>query len=236
MKRLIILTIIAAGMLLANSEMSARKANPDYDGPKPEAIKGAKALLFNYTPFQSSFNPVNTGLVHTSPADDIDMFVPVGGIGFKAFFDDNFSAAIGIGISMSTESNDEENPKTTDSDFLAGLSLSGNYHFTALYSVSPYIGGEFSVGYSSISRKETFTQNTTERVTSGMTFGVAGVVGFDWYFTEGLAIGGKYTLGFFSLPDPTLEITTGENTTETEGATRTFFGTGIGSVVLTVHI
>ena len=66
---------------------------------------------------------------------------------------------------------------------------------------------------------------------SGSGWGISAQFGFDWYFTEGLSLGGKYAFGFRSLGEA--EVTS-EGETE-KGPSSTSFGISTFSVLLNVH-
>ena len=101
-----------------------------------------------------------------------------------------------------------------------------------LYSVSPYVGLNVNFGNYSASQDETVGGTTTTSETSGTGFGVGLNFGFDWYFTEGLSLGGRYTLGYQSYGKP--EAKSGNTTVE--GTSRSEFGIGTASVILNVHL
>ena len=44
---------------------------------------------------------------------------------------------------------------------------------------------------------------------SGSGFGAAAQFGFDWFFTEGISLGGKYALGFRSLGKSNIDLPDG---------------------------
>lgn len=111
------------------------------------------------------------------------------------------------------------------------MAVDANYHFKALNSVSPYV--ELNVNFGSYSRNitETVEGITTETDYTGSRVGAGVNFGFDWYFTEGLSLGGKYTLGFRSLGKP--DAKSGNVTIE--GPSSSGFGIGSASVILNVH-
>ena len=101
--------------------------------------------------------------------------------------------------------------------------------FLSLYSVSPYVG--MNINYGLLSGSDEFTPDGGQTATtdySGNGVGIAAQFGFDWYFTEGLSLGGKYALGFQSLGTP--EITDEDGTVE--GPSSTAFGISTFSVMI----
>jgi hypothetical protein len=214
------------------------QVNKSYDGPKPEVEKGAKSFIFQYTPFQSNLEPVYVGTV--SYPDEYVESKDLFGAGFQYYITDQIALALGLSFGSSSSTLDSENSKTETSNTEFGVGIDANYHLASLYGVSPYIG--VNVNFSSLSGTNEYTptgQELQKTEISGSGFGAAAQFGFDWYFTEGLSLGGKYSLGFRSLGEP--EITYpdegGDGPTETvKGPSSTSFGISTFSVILNVHI
>ncbi len=101
----------------------------------------------------------------------------------------------------------------------------------ALYSVSPYFVVNLNFGTYSSTSEQTVSTVTDKIEYSGTGFGAGINFGFDWYFTEGLSLGGKYTLGFQSFGKPEQK----QGNVTVEGASSSTFGTGAASVILNVH-
>ena len=205
------------------------QVNSNYDGPKPEIKKGSKSFVFRYTPFQSNLEPAYVSTISVFDEDNLDLF----GIGFRYFFTDEIGVTGGLNFGTSSSSEEFTNGDKLDiSSTNFGISADANYHFKALYSVSPYVGINLNFGsYSStITLTEGGTTNDLEYYGSG--FGVGVNFGFDWYFTAGLSLGGKYTLGLRSPGKPEEKI----GNTTTEGQSSSFFGIGYASIILNVHI
>ncbi|NUM62675.1 MAG: outer membrane beta-barrel protein [Ignavibacteriaceae bacterium] len=192
------------------------QVNSNYDGPKPEVRAGAKSFIFQYTPFQSNLEPVYVGT----------------GAGFRYFVTHQIAIALGVSFGTNSSSLETETGKSESSSTIVGVGIDANYHLMSLYGVSPYIGA--NINLSSLSATEEFTPDggATEITDySGSGWGIAAQFGFDWFFTEGLSLGGKYSLGFRSLGEP--EVTS-EGETET-GPSSTSFGISTFSVLLNVH-
>jgi hypothetical protein len=224
MKRLFVL--FAAVIFLAN--ITVAQVNRNYDGPRPEVATGAKSFVFLYTPFQSNFNPVYISTVSVYPEESMDLF----GAGFRYFVTGNI--ALGLGLNFGTSSFERVFPNNDKEEVSAtsfGVALEGNYHFASLYSVSPYFGLNVNFGSYSVTVDETEGGTTTTTELSGSGFGAGVHLGFDWFFTEGLSLGGRYTLGFRSLGKP--EVKSGSVTVE--GASASSFAIGSASVILNVH-
>ncbi len=216
-------------LTIAVMEFGFAQVNSNYDGPKPEVRQGSKSFVFMYTPFQSNFEPLYVSSVSVYPTDQMDLF----GAGFRYFFTSQFGVT--AGLNLGNTSTDQEFANGDREEFSAmtiGIALDGNYHFNSLYGVSPYFGVNINYGTASSELIETEggTITTTEFVGSG--FGAGVNFGFDWYFTEGLSLGGKYMLGVRTLLKP--EETVGSTTVE--GQSSSFFGIGAASVILNVHL
>lgn len=204
------------------------QVNQGYDGPKPEVKQGAKSFVFLYTPFQSNFNPVYVSTVSDYPTDMIDLY----GAGFRYFITNEI--AVGIGLNFGTGSSSREYANGDTEDYSAtsfGLAVDANYHLKALYGVSPYVGINLNLGTYSTTDEQMVNGTTNKTEYSGSGFGAGVNCGFDWYFTEGLSLGGRYTLGFSSLGKPEVKV----GNTTTEGASSSAFGIGSASVILNVH-
>jgi len=225
----LIIRSIKVVLLLCSSILFAQ-ANRNYDGPKPEVYKGSQSFVFQYTPFQSNLEPVYVGSI--SIPDQNLSSANLFGAGYQYYFTNQIAVVFGLSYGTTSSSLEDDNGKTESSLTLFGISVDGNYHLVSLYSVSPYIG--LHINYGLLSGSDEFTPDGGETLTtdySGNGFGIAAQCGFDWYFTEGLSLGGKYALGFQSLGKP--EITTEDGTEE--GPSTTAFGISTFSVLLNVH-
>lgn len=221
-------TLLFLSLLFFAGSFSLAQVNSGYNGPKPEVVQGAKSFVFRYTPFQSNFEPVYISTVSVYDEANMDLY----GAGFRYFFTNEI--AVGFGFNFGSGSTEQEFPNgdvTETSSTSLGVSVDGNYHLKPLYSVSPYIGLNVNFGSFSSNVRETDDGTTTETDYSGSGFGAGINFGFDWFFTEGLSLGGKYTLGFRSLSKPDAE--TGNVTVE--GLSSSNFGIGTASVILNVH-
>ena len=221
--------ILLAILTIAMMQFSFAQVNTNYDGPKPEVRQGSKSFVFMYTPFQSNFDPVYVSTVSVFEADQMDLF----GAGFRYFFTNQIGVTIGLNFGTGSTDQEFTNGDTEENSANSfGIAADANYHFNALYGVSPYLG--VNLNYGTYSSENTVTESgvTTTTEFSGNGFGAGVNFGFDWYFTEGLSLGGKYMLGFRSLGKP--EQTVGPTTVE--GQSSSFFGIGTASVILNVHM
>ena len=207
------------------------QVNSNYDGPKPEVRAGAKSFVFQYTPFQSNLEPVYVGTI--SLPDDGFASIDLVGAGFRYFITNQIALGLGLSFGSSSSTLESETGNSETSATLIGVGVDANYHLMSLYGVSPYIG--LNVNFGTLSGTDEFTPEggaTEETEYSGNGFGVAAQFGFDWFFTEGLSLGGKYALGLRSLGEA--EVTS-EGETQT-GPSSSSFGISTFSVILNVHI
>ncbi|MCB0725649.1 MAG: outer membrane beta-barrel protein [Ignavibacteriae bacterium] len=219
------------------SQAQYKPVNTNFDGPMPEVKKGSRSFIFTYTPFQSNLGSVYAGSYTSASGTNYDELsqIDLYGIGFQYYVSNNVSLGGGIQFgSTSVNGVDSTNLQAPGTDFSAttfGISLDVNYHFRSLYSVSPYLGLNLNYGnYSSTTTP--LASNSTATDTKGSSFGAGVNFGFDWYFTEGISLGGRYTLGFRQWSAP--EQTTGNNTLTGPDGNR--IGTGIMSVLMNVHL
>lgn len=202
------------------------QANKDYNGVKPEVYEGSRSLVFTYTPFQSNLGSLPAGYVQ-KPEGGNYSDLQIGGIGFKYFVSDQISLLGSLGFGSESTTVENENSKTEISTTYFGISVDADYHLPDLYSINTYFGANINIG--TLSREETYTNNSVDY--SSSSFGIGLNIGFDWFFTEGISLGGKYALGFSSFSEP--ETRTDSNVTN--GPSSSFIGTGVGTIVLSVH-
>lgn len=240
------LTIIFS-LFLIGATLSFAQVNSNYDGPKPEVYSGAKSFVFMYTPFQSNFNPVYVGSASgINPATGNFTNISLSGVGFQYYISNDF--AIVLGANFGTMSDEETevrgNPPNVQTILYEGsyttfgLSVDANYHLKSLYGISPYVGLNVSFASFSASEDQTFTgplNQVDNYEASGSGLGAGLNFGFDWYFTEGISLGGKYTLGFRSFSAPEATEKRGNVSTTSEGPSSSSIGTGSASVMLNVH-
>lgn len=234
---------LALTLVLFVSSFSFAQINKGWDGTRPEVYQGSKNFVFFYSPFVSSnlsgamagsyTVPVMTGGMVDSSQLSVNSLV---GIGFQYYVSPQIALAFGLHFgNYSSEPTATgligpgNSYKTSGTTF--GLSVDGNYHFKSLYSVSPYLG--LNVNFGTGSSTVEFTDGKTE--VSGNSIGFGANFGFDWYFTPGLSLGGKYTLGMQMNSQPDVKYTVGGTTNEYKGAKSTVLGTGVASIMLNVH-
>lgn len=218
------------------SSFSFAQINKGWDGTKPEVYKGSKNFIFMYSPFVSGSlgaapSGSYTNFVDTSNMTTSNLF----GVGFQYYVTPEIALAIGFNFGNSSWEPKWAGATVKQSGTSFGVSLDGNYHFKALYSVSPYLGINVNMGSNSGSYEVTSGSTTNKWEVKGSSIGFGLNFGFDWYFTPGLSLGGKYTLGMQMNGAPEQTATIGSTTTTLTGPKSTTFGTGIASIMLNVH-
>lgn len=224
-------------LVLFVSSFSFAQINKGWDGTRPEVYKGSKNFVFMYAPFVS-------GALGSAPAGSHSNFVDTNsltvtnlvGVGFQYFVSPEIALAIGFNFGNSSWEPTWAGQTVKSSSTTFGVSLDGNYHFKPLYSVSPYLGLNVNMGSTSSSYEVTAGTTTSKWEAKGSSIGFGVNFGFDWYFTPGLSLGGKYTLGMRMDSAPEGTSTGGSTTTTWKGPKQSWFGTGIASIMLNVHL
>jgi hypothetical protein len=229
------------------SSFSFAQINKGWDGTKPEVYQGSKSFIFLYSPFVSNNltgNFAGTGVgIYDTTATAVNQLY---GVGFQYFVSSNISLGGGLTFGSGSSELQHTGAATTNgwltrksSATTIGINVDANYHFKSLYSVSPYLG--LNVNFAMQSAKDDGTTPAPGGSTpytveySGNVFGAGINFGFDWYFTPGLSLGGKYTLGFATTSGADIKTTSGAITIENKGPKASAFGTGIASIMLNVH-
>lgn len=219
-------------VILLTASVTYAQVNKNYDGVRPEVMKGAKNFVFMYRPFQSNLESVPAGsYTRVNSSGDLEQ-VDVAGIGFRYFVSNQFSLTGGVNFGSSSIDIPVGTSTANMKMSTFGISLDGNYHLPSLYSVSPYVGLNVNFGSGSSTTDDGAGVKTE---TSGSSLGIGANFGFDWYFTEGISLGGKYTLGFRNYSAPETTVTGGVTPGTTTGPKGSTIGTGIMSVMMNVH-
>ena len=166
-----------------------------------------------YTPFQSNLMEVGAGAYSSTDGNGVVTTTPLTGVGLRYFVSDNWVASVGVNVGVRNWKN------TTNTDYTSttvGIDANMDYSLRTIYNISPYIGVNVNYGM----------MNTNGGGTNlrGEAYGLGANLGFDWYFTPGISLGGKYTLGFQVATNPA------QNSNKVYS-----LGTGLSSVVMNVH-
>jgi len=227
-RKIFFITIAVAGL----TQASFAQDNDNY--PKPITKSGSAAWMFTISglgPFGMSgldFAEFQVPQSGETPAKFI-----VFGAGGKWYFVDNMALRAMLGFTTSTDGDTDptKSPggKTTTTIF--GIAAGIEMHTHPVYSSSPYFGAQISFASGGSDNQITTSGTTTETKSSGTAFGIGVLAGFDWYFTNAIAVGGEYMLGFNTT---SLSSTDAGKTTNMPSSTN--IGISSGSVHLVVHM
>lgn len=146
-----------------------------------------------------------------------------GGLGFRYFFAPDMAIRPGVDISFYKETCKAQNPNyrdEEDSGNALGFSVVLEKYMPAYHSVAPYIGlGAGYARYKEVDQDPSQPKNSKEEYTETWSnFNLRGVAGFQWFFTDGMSLGGEYT-GAFSFGSGKEEYTDADGKTTTAGET-----------------
>lgn len=156
-------------------------------------------------------------------------------IRYRYFLNDGMAARVRLGLNMQNNSRDIDNGaptnketgsiKTSDFDFNLGVGI--EKHLAGTEKLSPYFGAELILGLNGAQQTTAegsddgngFTAKNDKYETSGggqFSFGLGGVFGADYHFTNSLYVGGEmgWGLGFSSTSEQTAKVTSGGNTND----------------------
>lgn len=205
---------------------TSRAQDADKDVIKPLTAQGSAAMIFELSGI-GTFGIGGPGILGFSSS----------AVGMKYFMADNMALFVLAGLNTTSGTPGNTTPDSTSAKPSAttfGIAAGIQDHFRPLYSTSPYVGG--MVSFASTSSNDGESGNS-ERKTSASTFGVQALAGFDWFFTQGLCLGGEVSLGFASTSSSATgpnEGATGSVTTNYQSVTTIALATGA-SVHLDVY-
>ncbi|MGD9402827.1 MAG: hypothetical protein PVF95_11225 [bacterium] len=113
--------------------------------------------------------------------------VYAGGLGLRYFIDDE-GLACRFSLNAGYRTDEEDSDKHTVS--LIGGSILIEKFFESVSSVAPYVG----IGFAGFYHSEKWPTEEGERKTNKTFLEIPGVAGFQWWFTDALAVGGEYRL------------------------------------------
>jgi opacity protein-like surface antigen len=159
---------------------------------------GTKAMVFR---FSGLSNLGLSGYSGMQFAGNLDVPANVG-VGMRYYIHDGLAIRPGLDIGMARSSEKGLGGDTDDktSGSVIGLSVAIEKHLPGPANVSPYMGGGAGFGMaratSEPSRPQQPATGTMLKATDkAVAFGVFGMLGFEWGFTESLTLGGEYRLG-----------------------------------------
>jgi len=162
------------------------------------------------------------------------------GLGFLYYFGDNMAFRFGMSYASVTgtqEFNEEDDGY--DGEFSMGISMLSiapgvQYHLVNTGRISIYTGGELFYGSTSITLKEEMDSDKTEESVSFNGFGVAGLIGAQFYPWKNVSLGAEYKLGYASFSMNT-ESDNGDEKVKEDGPSISALGINTWGVTLGFH-
>jgi hypothetical protein len=235
------ITKFAAACLVSLGFASAGYAqNADNDIIRPITQSGSAAFLFSLNglgdfgfggPIVGSTALTDQQIQANTTEQVTGGSVVMPGVGAKFFVSDNTALRVALAFRLYEDGKEDignsgvsggQGPGKVQRN-TTGINFGGEYHFRPLYSTSPYLGALVSFVTDNFKRVYTTGGNTSTTNLKSTSFGVGAVVGFNWFFTRGLALGGEYSLGFTS----TSSVFEFPGQTKTDEPTNTDVGMGV---------
>jgi len=157
----------------------AVSAIPQAQAAPVETSKNSTAMLFQFN-----------GL------SDLSTSAYKGGFGIRHFIQDKVAIRPMIMVGMSSDKDkpvSEGDAEVKDTDTILGAELTVEKHANPIGSVSPYVGGQAGFSWEKMKREVDGTETGS---TNSTNFGAGVVAGFVWGFSEGVTLGGEYSLSF----------------------------------------
>lgn len=202
----VLLILVMAGLVFA--------------GGTPMTMKGNKQMVFRFDGlchmtlmpyFHSAGFPDACYDPDCYETEDCECYPCAGGLGFRYFINDDKALRIGVNIALgSWEVTDEMEWSCTE----FGASVIYEKYLPHIHSIAPYLGA--GAGFTYMMTDETeLTGSENEYEWTGNVISIMGVAGFQWYFTDGMSLGGEYRPAFhYETGEWTMN---GETTYETTG-------------------
>jgi opacity protein-like surface antigen len=174
----------------------------------PMTMAGNKQIVFHFNGLakmhlESYFR--GTGFINAAVNEDclddesgcdvIENSPCAGGLGFRYFMKDDRAVRLGVnvGVGSITFKDPQEDTEMTWECREFGGSLLYEKYMPAIHGIAPYVGA--GAGYTYSKAEVDSDGDVLDQVTSNA-FDVLGAIGFQWYFTEGMSLGGEYRTSF----------------------------------------
>jgi len=225
MKRL--LYLFCAGLFVAGGLVHAQ-------GVVPKDKQGDKAIIFSINGFGDfGINGISIGMV-AQESDEGTESIPVVGAGARLYLADRMALRVGAGFGMTSNSPSDSLTPDSSSTVIA-ISPGIEIHMMNAGPISPYIGGmiEFATSSSKVTRN--IGSVSSETTHSSSSFGVAAMLGAEFFPWSNVSFGAEYMIGFRSTSG-SFKSTSGSSTTESDAPGRTEIGIGSAAVFLSIYI
>ena len=167
-----------------------------------------------------------------------------GGVGGKMYISDG--TAIRLSLGFANSSTTRKNLRSpipvgqTAEEKITGTSFSVYpailYNLASSTTIVPYIGGQVGLTWGKVDIDNPDFEANAKWNTSSTTFGLAGLLGVEWFAWTNVSVGAEYRLGFSSTSSKS-ETTEGGITSTTNDFTSTNFSLGsASSTALTVSV
>lgn len=165
-----------------------------------------------------------------------------GGFGTRYYLNDGLALRPGVQLFSSSSTEKSLTPNVSDNKYTTngfGLSLALESHRKGPANISPFCGAGFEWSMYSATHEPSHLPNATatmtKQVNTGNAFGLFGVTGFEWGFTQSMTLGAEYRLGFNYDSGKTKTTMDGKETTTADDSGWNF-GLSAASVYLSVGI
>jgi opacity protein-like surface antigen len=186
MKKILFLLLCLTLITALNVAWSADKI-------QPQISQGDKALLFTVNGLGDfGVQGAPAGMLVYATEGGVE-FSNYNGIGFKTFISDKMALRIGLGYAGSTITRETDDGDIESSLSLLCLQPAIEYHMFQADAVSIYTGAGVFYAKSGATEKAPDVDDVTYSMSS---FGVAGLVGAEFYPWKNLSLAAEYQIGF----------------------------------------
>ncbi len=193
-----------------------------YAGGEPMTSKGDKQLVFRF----EGLSYLGLNSYHRDAGAicyDDDCYACGGGFGMRYFIDDGRAIRFGINLAYGADKwadyYDEGDEKWDREISCLEFGFEAWYekYFPVIHSIAPYMGFGFGYTYGSYEEKGNWGCAKATDTTTLSYFDVMGALGFQWYFTQGMSLGGEYRVGYtYSSGKEEYEPCSGDKITESD--------------------
>ncbi|MGD8628409.1 MAG: outer membrane beta-barrel protein [bacterium] len=173
-----------------------------YAGGEPMLSKGDRQLVFRFEGLSylglRSYFPSPGGICEDDYCID-DCYTCGGGFGIRYFINDGRAVRFGVNIAYGADTWADEYGDGHDKEVSClgfGFDVMYEKYFPTIHSIAPYMGVGLGYMYNSQELKGSESCDAYKRTFNGNSFDVMGALGFQWYFTQGMSLGGEYRVAY----------------------------------------
>jgi hypothetical protein len=122
-----------------------------------------------------------------------------GGFGIRYFLNDDRAIRFGVNLAYGGDTWKDEYGEGHDKKVSClefGFDLWYEKYFPHIHSVAPYMAFGFGYTYASHELKGSESCDDSKRAFSGSYLDLMGALGFQWYFTNAMSLGGEYRVAY----------------------------------------